>query len=318
MKKTGLRNKKANELIKLSIVTPTLNAQKYLVETIESVISQKGSFDLEYLLVDGGSTDHTLDIIRDYTDRIEQGRYPIQCRTVKMKLITGHDNNMYDALEKGFSESTGQIQAWINADDVYLPGAFEIVYKVFKQFPSVHWIKGITDYIDEASELTRLGQCHLYYHRWIRKGLYGRKLYFIQQSSVFWRRWLWEDSGGFNINLKLAGDFDLWIKFAGKTHLYSLNNHLCLFRFRSGQLSEQKDIYSNEESQVKQINRRLDSKIDNYIRIASDKPDWIRALLFLGFFGIHKYYMIERRFNRLNDTFRIKRYCYFIVSRVRY
>jgi glycosyltransferase involved in cell wall biosynthesis len=119
--------------MKFSIVTPVLNGEKYIAETILSVITQKGNFDIEYILVDGGSKDKTSHIIKMYRDLIHENTFPIQCHSVHIHYIREKDNSMYEAINKGFSQSAGDIYAYINSDDTYLPGAFRNITYVFKR-----------------------------------------------------------------------------------------------------------------------------------------------------------------------------------------
>jgi glycosyltransferase involved in cell wall biosynthesis len=201
--------------MKLSIVTPTYNSEKYLKDTIESVLSQAGDFDIEYIFADGGSSDGTLKIIEYYKDQIDTGRYKIYCNSIEIKYFSEKDFGMYDAINKGFNLATGEIYAWINSDDVYLQGAFQIICTTFGKFPEIKWLKGITSFIkDDDLSIFKKGVPYIYSQDWITRGIYGRDTYFIQQDSVFWRKELWTMSGGANSKLKLAGDYDLWIRFA--------------------------------------------------------------------------------------------------------
>ena len=106
--------------MKLSIITPCYNSENFIEETIESVLSQRGDFEIEYIIVDGGSTDRTLSIVRKYNDWIESGSFPIKCSKANITYISERDKGMYDALAKGFKLVTGDIIAYINSDDFYL------------------------------------------------------------------------------------------------------------------------------------------------------------------------------------------------------
>jgi glycosyltransferase involved in cell wall biosynthesis len=110
--------------MRFTIVTPAFNSELHIVETIESVLSQKGDFEIEYILADGGSSDTTVSIFKDYQSRVERGEYPIQCNRIHMRSFSEKDRGMYDAIDKGLKLGTGELQAWINSDDYYLPGAF--------------------------------------------------------------------------------------------------------------------------------------------------------------------------------------------------
>lgn len=236
--------------MRFSIVTPCLNAETYIAETIDSVISQRGVFSIQYIIVDGGSNDGTEAIVRDRQEKLR--RYPdgIHCQGVSLLWISQRDDSMYQALNLGFSQAEGEVLAWINSDDVYQPGAFEAVRCVFEQCPEVQWLKGITDYIDQFSMLEKKGLLHLYGSEWLRAGVYGRELQFVQQDSVFWRASLWWLVGGFPRELRLAGDYWLWTRFANYALLYSLDAHVSCFRRQPGQLSEDREGYRREMDTV--------------------------------------------------------------------
>lgn len=233
--------------MKFSIVTPVYNSEKYIHETIESILSQDGNFEIEYIIQDGVSTDGTLDIIRSYAERISTGQYPIHCKNITFRFFSEKDNSMYDAIEKGFARTSGEIMAYLNADDKYLPGALASVASIFSAYPDIEWVKGISKLCDEHGILLSEGSCYLYRQPWIKKGVYGRSAPFIQQESVFWKKSLWEKACPKISSFRLAGDFALWITFAKHTHLWSFNRHVSIFRRRTGQLSSSTNAYRREQ-----------------------------------------------------------------------
>jgi len=182
--------------LKFSIITPSFNSQRFIKETIQSVVNQKGNFNIEYIIVDSCSTDNTRAIIEKYQRALESDTMPINCIGVTVELISESDFGMYDAIKKGFAHATGDLFAWINSDDIYLQGSFNIIQRTFEKYPQIMWLKGITSYINEESVMFASGKCNLYHQELIKRGLYGTVLYFIQQDSVFWRSDLWHRSGG--------------------------------------------------------------------------------------------------------------------------
>lgn len=127
--------------MKFSIVTVSYNSEKYIEETILSVISQRGDFDIEYILVDGKSKDSTCDIIKKYVDKHEKGELDIYCNNLDIKFICESDQGMYDALSKGLYLLTGDIVAYINSDDFYLPNAFKAIAAEMKMYgEKAQWI----------------------------------------------------------------------------------------------------------------------------------------------------------------------------------
>jgi len=232
--------------MKFSIVTPTYNSEKYLNETIQSVISQKGNFTIEYIIIDNYSEDNTINIIKKYQYMIQSKNYPITCKDIEIKYYQAKDNGMYDAINKGFLKAKGDIYAWINSDDIYLPGAFSVIRQIFIKYPEIKWLKGITSYINELSTIYKVGNLFLYDQFWIKMGIYGKEAYFIQQDSVFWRAGLWKISGGIDTRFKKAGDYYLWIKFSNHTPLYSVKAYISCFRKVKGQISQYLDSYKKE------------------------------------------------------------------------
>ena len=236
--------------IRFSIVTPTRNAERYLSQTISSVISQQGDFEIEYLVVDGQSTDRTLEIAKAFLARLERLNVDGQVGRVSMKIISQRDNSMYEAINRGFAAATGNVYAWLNADDLYLPGALQQVARIFAALPHLHWLKGVTSYIDDQGEPVAPGKCYLYAQNLIRQGLYGREAFFIQQDSLFWRARLWQACGGLDVSFHLAGDYELWTRFARHEPLYSVNLPVSCFRRVEGQLSENLGKYRTEQKRV--------------------------------------------------------------------
>lgn len=207
--------------MKISIITPVLNQCTFLEETILSVLSQDYK-DFEYIIVDGGSTDGTLEIIRKYEKSLT-------------KWVSEADNGMYDALNKGFSLTTGEIMCWINADDILLPGALKAMNKVFTDLEEVAWVQGLNGFIDLNGNLTELKPAR----KFSKIKFLLNRYKWIQQESTFWRRSLWVAAGGYvNSRYRFAGDFELWFRFFQHKKLYNVNLPIGAWRERKGQLSD--------------------------------------------------------------------------------
>lgn len=223
--------------MKFSIVTPAYNSSAYIEKCMKSVMNQSHT-DLEHIIVDGGSTDETVDIIRSY-----EGKYP-------MRWISEKDNGMYDAINKGFGMADGQVFAWLNSDDEYMPWSLDIVDLVMINRPEIKWCTANCMYMDGQSRAyftTRTIGPHAKSPKHIRKGWAdGRITPFVMQECSFWARDLWERSGGLDPKYKAAGDYYLWKKFAETDDLYMLNTVLAAFRRHDGQITSNMAKYYSE------------------------------------------------------------------------
>src|SRR3989344_4228254 len=278
--------------MKFSIITPVYNGEKHIDKTIESVLSQKGDFEIEYIIVDGASTDKTIDIIKSYVDRINIGQYPLSCKKVTLQWFSENDQGMYDAIEKGFARSTGDVMAYINADDIYLPQAFATVAAILIQYSEIDWVKGINTTSNESGRIIAQGSCFLYQQDWLQKGIYGRNAYFVQQASVFWRQSLWEKARPRISSFRLAGDYALWTDFAAHTPLWSFNKRVSVFRERAGQLSGvMEGTYRQEQKTIVSRNFFLEKRIMSFfllVRFLKLAPEHIIIrILFRILFPFH-------------------------------
>jgi glycosyltransferase involved in cell wall biosynthesis len=237
--------------MKFSIVTPAYNMENWIRETLETVLSQAGDFDIEYIVISDGSKDSTLKIAESYKQRLENGSWPITCRSITMTCLDQENVGMYETINRGFARATGDIFAWINADDIYEPDAFEAMRKVFEAFPEFEWVKGITSTIDESGKNKLFGHCQIYHHDWLELGVYGQESYFVEQDSVFWRKELWQKAGPMPASYRSAGDYWLWLQFAKFAPLWSMNIPISCFRKRQGQISKGIVKYKQEQFQAR-------------------------------------------------------------------
>lgn len=209
--------------LKISIVTPSFNQAVFLEETIDSVLSQRDP-NLEYVIIDGGSTDGSVDIIRRHAARLAH-------------WVSEPDKGQYDAINKGFAKVTGDVMAWINSDDKYTPWCFSIVREIFSRFPEIEWLTTVQPLSwnaqGQATSMNFSGGFNrvsfLKGGNLPTPGSYGRR--FIQQESTFWRRSLWERAGGrLDTSLRLAADFELWARFYKHSDLCGILASLGGFR----------------------------------------------------------------------------------------
>jgi len=198
---------------KISLVTPVFNSARYLEATIRSVLSQNYP-NLEYIIVDGESSDGSLDIIRRYESDLHA-------------WISEPDRGMYDAINKGFARSSGEIMGWISATDLLHAGSLFVVGGVFRTFPQVEWITGRpTGFNDDGMAVEFLNL-----RRWSRWPFLAGANRYIQQESTFWRRSLWDRAGGrVDDSRRSASDFELWVRFFRYAQLYSVDALIAGFR----------------------------------------------------------------------------------------
>ena len=179
----------------VSIITPSYNQASFLEATIHSVLEQDYP-NLEYIIVDGGSTDGSVDIIRRYADRLAG-------------WVSEKDHGQTDAINKGFARARGDILAWLNSDDTYEPGAVREAVEFLCSHPEVGLVYGEANYIDQAGRVIgRFPAAQTDYKR-LRRGYVH-----IPQQSAFWRASLWRQVGPLDPAFYFAMDYDLWVRLA--------------------------------------------------------------------------------------------------------
>jgi glycosyltransferase involved in cell wall biosynthesis len=234
--------------MRFSIVTPVLNGESFINETILSVVTQSGPFSIRYHVQDGGSTDSTIKLLTAWQNRLAND-FPIGCAEIKFSFSSERDRGLYDAINRGFSVcDAADVMTWINADDRFEPGGFTTVSNIMKSNPDIDWLTGRSTTINEAGECLYISPVTPLPRNAIAAGIFDGRFAvpFIQQEGTFWRPSLWKAVGGLNADFRLAGDFDLWRRFATKKDLVSVNAIFGCFRMRSGQLSADKVPYHAE------------------------------------------------------------------------
>jgi len=208
-------------LPRISIVTPSYNQGEFLEECIDSVLSQNYP-NLEYVIMDGGSSDNSVEIIKKYAKYLTYWQ-------------SRPDKGQYDAINEGFKRTTGDIMAWLNSDDKYHHHAFFKAAYIFTNHEHVEWITGRISAWNSNGEPSIIGE-HL---PLFSRERYLKKNYmdpFIQQESTFWRRSLWTRTGGrLRADLALAGDIELWMRFFRFTQLYTVDALLGGYRIHGNQ-----------------------------------------------------------------------------------
>ena len=219
-------------LPKITLVTPVFNGETHISETLKSVLSQEYPA-LEYIVVDGGSTDKTLDIVRRYE----------ACTDFSQRIslvISEPDQGMYDAIAKGFERASGEIFCYLNADDLLEAGGLNSVGRFFSERPDAGAI-----FHDDTILIAGWKFPNVCQPQRVRTSnlLNGHILF---QDGVFFRRETYEAVGGLRRNLRYAGDYDLWLRMSARTRFIKRPGHVSCFRIRSGQLSENMSPYKRE------------------------------------------------------------------------
>ncbi|MCW5519189.1 glycosyltransferase [Aureitalea sp. L0-47] len=222
-----------NHIPKISVITPNYNQGDFLEQTIQSVLDQNYP-NLEYIIIDGGSTDQSVEIIKKYEDSLSY-------------WVSEPDMGMYHAINKGFDLCTGDIMCWINSDDILWEGSLAYLAKIMgPEMNKVEWLQGYPTVIDEEGKI-------LYRRDPVaaKKKFYNLEFKkdraFIQQESTFWTRSLWERSKArLNTEYTLAADFDLWMQFFHYSRLFCSRRNLGAFRKRKGQKSQDQEAYLQE------------------------------------------------------------------------
>jgi len=212
----------------ISIVTPSFNQGLFIKATINAILKQNFQ-SLEYVIIDGGSTDDTVNIIKEYESRLHY-------------WVSEPDGGQYSAINKGFTHTNGDIMAWLNSDDLYMPWAFQTVATIFDKFPEIEWLTtSMPAGVDACGNVIKVIPVYGFTKggffagdNLIEAGTNG--ICFIQQESTFWRRSLWERTGGYvDEGLKYAADFELWARFFQNATLYAVDIPLGCFRRHDNQ-----------------------------------------------------------------------------------
>ena len=209
----------------VSIVTPSYNQAEFLEATIQSVLAQTYP-NIEYIVIDGGSSDQSPQIIEAHADQLAY-------------WVSEKDQGQTDAINKGFAKATGKYLAWLNADDVLKPHAVAEAVAYLEAHPEAGMVYGDADYIDEQGRV--LGQfpaAETNYTRLLRGYVH------IPQQAAFWRAELWRQVGGaLDPDFYFAMDYDLWVRLAKVSELHYLPRPWAQFRLHGASKTVQADMY---------------------------------------------------------------------------
>jgi len=203
----------------VSIITPVLNGNKYLEQTIQSVIDQAYG-NIEYIIIDGGSTDGSLDTIKKYEDKIDH-------------WLSEPDSTMYTAINKGIKVASGVILAYLNSDDLYYPETVGVAVNYFQKHPDTELVYGNCSFIGPKGEF--LYNYHYPKYKWQAYACFNSSS--LAQPATFWRSSIHQKIGYFDASFKYAGDFDFFAR-AGKCCCFSrINKTLAKYRCHNATMS---------------------------------------------------------------------------------
>lgn len=196
---------------KISIVTPSYNQAEFLEKTILSVLNQNYP-NLEFIIIDGGSCDESVNIIKKYNKYISY-------------WISEKDNGQANAINKGIEIASGEIIGWQNSDDIYLPGVFNMVGRKFSKAPNIDLIFGNRIDIDEYDTVIRdVRYVPFNYKSLIYEGAA------LNNATTFWRKKSMEKVGLFNEDLKFCMDYDFWVRAGKEFKFLFIREYLGCFR----------------------------------------------------------------------------------------
>jgi glycosyltransferase involved in cell wall biosynthesis len=253
--------------MKISIVTPSYNQGAFIGQTIQSILSQ-GIDDLEFIVADGGSTDGTLEILKQHEGKVTWFSEP--------------DRGMADAINKGIARATGDIIGWLNTDDIYLDGTLNFVKDYFSEHPDCQWLCGKCRIIDKnGREIWKYATW--YKNLFLKKFSYRNLLRenFISQPAVFFRKDLIGKVGPLNTGLRFAMDYDLWLRFGKVAPAHFTGRYLSLFR---------------RHGESKSVNDFKEQFLEQYRVALSNNPGFIDRKIHL--FNIYKIILVYMLINR--------------------
>ena len=266
---------------KISIVTPSYNQGEYLERTISSVLEQDYP-NIEYIIIDGGSTDNSVEIIKKYEKYISF-------------WTSEPDKGQADAINKGFSKASGDIIAWINSDDMYLPGAFNIAAEAFMKNPDASIIYGDYIKVDSSDKCIALRRQPSFD---FRTCLFGYLT--VMQPASFFNRKAYLNTGGIDITFNYAMDYDIIVNLAQQGQVVHLKEYLAAFRLHTTSKSvAEKSKFFAEDLRVRyKYQKRRHTKLELAILFRFYQGRAILKMLFEGCFPSR--FGLERQGCQLN------------------
>jgi glycosyltransferase involved in cell wall biosynthesis len=294
----------SSDFPKISIVTPSFNQAEFLEETIKSVLNQEYP-NLEYIIIDGGSTDGSVDIIKKYEDKL-------------YFWCSEPDKGQYDAINKGFTKSSGEIMGWINSDDIYFPWTLKTIGNIMSHLTEVKWLSSLMPtIIDHAGYCININSTRGFSKEAFLDEYYGPSINpkgWISQESTFWRRSIWDKAGSqISTIYHDAGDFFLWAEFYKYEKLYGTKIPLACFRRHNLQKTTQIENYIVEALEILSYIRKYEKCNYNYLKKTIQKISlcnipFLRSLLRNLY--MYKSYVVDRQNVNSKNNWKITEYYY--------
>ena len=223
----------------VTIITPSYGQGRFIEETILSVKGQEYPH-IEHIIVDGGSKDETLDVLRRH-----EGTY-------NMRWVSEPDGGMYEAVNKGLRMARGDILAYLNSDDRYFPWTVRVAVNALLEHPNVDFVFGDLLNVDDETAYVKA-----YFFPPFRLG-YMRRFGFLGQAAVFWRRVVYEQCGGFDESLKHIADCEYWMRIGERHRAHKINEVMALERDHpeAKRLAQEKEVYGELETVRARYGRR--------------------------------------------------------------
>lgn len=266
---------------KVTVVTPSYNQGEYIRDTIESVLNQ--TYDnIEYIVMDGGSTDNTVDILKSYGDRI--------------KWVSEKDGGQADAVNKGIRVAEGEIIGWLNSDDTYYPEAIEMAVETLLEHPDCVMVYGEGDYIGREGEVTGRYNTKMFSYEQLAEEC------FICQPTAFFTREAVVNAGLLNADLQLCMDYELWMRLSKQGKVLYRPETLATSRMyeENKTMSRRDEVYFECCREVKRHFGYVPHDwLMGYARLNMEKQPWIPE-------RVH-YLALFLRYNFSNPTYMLKR-----------
>lgn len=229
----------SSDLPSITIVTPSLNQGHFIEETIVSILSQKYP-RLEYIIADGGSTDNTLEVLRKYSE--------------KVKWYSRKDNGQTEAVNNGMRMASGEIVAYLNADDILLPGSLFLVGEMFKRHENILWLTGQCKIInEEGKDMRPLISLYKNLLLYLRSYRFLLMTNYVSQPATFWRRSLLEQCGWLDESLHYVMDYEYWLRLWKAAPPMILHTDLAGFRIQGNSKTTSAGHLNNYIEEEKRI-----------------------------------------------------------------